>query len=115
MEVKKSHLPLHLPTYQPFIDVCFLPGVILSTEDTELNNAWPSRRHIGKIDLPTKNCNIFEGSTAIIEGKCMRYWGGLSVLWKRIATGELAGSVTQNSGVVGIWRQGQGEVGRMSR
>lgn len=34
----------HLPTYQTLIDACFVPGIMLGVEDTELNNAWPSRR-----------------------------------------------------------------------
>ena len=55
VDVKKSHSPLHLPTHQTFIDACFVPGIMLSTEDTELKDAWSSRRLIEKIGLQTNN------------------------------------------------------------
>lgn len=33
---KQDHSPLNLPTHQTFINACFVPGVMLSSEDIKL-------------------------------------------------------------------------------
>ena len=36
---KESHSSFNLPTHQTFINACFVPGIMLNVENTELNNA----------------------------------------------------------------------------